>query len=204
MPTSSSDQSPVMAGVRQRCHGFTLLELMMVLLLIGLMAGAALTLDFAGSASSQQHQAEMLAQQFKLASLEAVQSGSVWALDFFRLPVENGRSATGYRWLYNDGSRWQAADPQALDAKTSETILPAALELQLSVEGSALEPELQQALQTANGKANTRFTPEILLLPTREFTAFTALLCASNNKGCDVAVNVDALGRITMQAGNAR
>ena len=71
MPTSSSEQ-PFCAGASMKQHcGFTLLELMVVLLLIGLMAGAGLTLDFAGSPSSQQHQAELLAQQFRLAAQEA-------------------------------------------------------------------------------------------------------------------------------------
>ncbi len=187
---------------RQPCCGFTLLELMMVLLLIGLLASAGLTLDFSSSPSSQQHQAEQLAQQFKLASLEAVQSGNLWALDFFRVNVEDS-SQTGYRWLFHDGSRWQAADPKILDARSNETLLPPTLLLRVSVDGSTLEPELQQALTTATGAANARFTPEVLLLPTREFTAFTAQLCSSDNKHCDANVNVDALGRIAVQAEHA-
>ena len=174
----------------------------MVLLLIGLMATVAVTLDFAGSAASQQQQATLLAQQFKLATLEAVQSGNMWGLDFFRVSVEPGQVQTGYRWLFHDGARWRPADPHWLDAKTSETLLPSALQLRLSVDGSAFEPELQQPLVNASGAANLRFAPEVLLLPTREFTAFSASVCQSDSQQCGVGVNVDALGRIVMQADN--
>lgn len=194
MPTWNSDR-------QQR--GFTLLELMMVLLLIGLLAGAGLTLDFAGSASSQQQQAEMLAQQFKLASQEAVQSGNLWALDFFRLPLAQGQSQSGYRWLFHDGKRWQEAEPAMLDAKAGTTLLPAAIQLRLSLDGSVLEPELRQALITASGAANSRFAPEIVLSSTREFSAFTAQLCSSEDKTCGAEVSVDALGRVVVQADHA-
>jgi prepilin-type N-terminal cleavage/methylation domain-containing protein len=204
MPTWNSDRHffARAKGFVAQADGFTLLELMMVLLLIGLMATVALTLDFAGSAASQQQQAALLAQQFRLASIEAVQSGNLWALDFFKLSVEQGRSQTGYRWLFHDGTRWRAADPKWLDAKSSETLLPTAMQLRLSVDGSALEPEPQQQLVNANGAANQRFTPEVLLLPTREFTAFSARVCSADDQQCGAGVSVDALGRVVMQADN--
>lgn len=195
MPTWSSDQ----LLVRKQHRGFTLLELMMVLLLIGLLVGAGLTLDYASSPSSQQQQAGLLAQQFKLATLEAVQSGNMWALDFFRVPVAGGTQA-GYRWLFHDGSRWREADPAIVDASSSANLLPLAMQLRLSVDGAALEPELQQPLTTASNAANTRFAPEILLLPTHEITAFSAQLCSSDHNQCNVSVTVDALGRVLVQA----
>jgi len=195
MPTWNSDRSVIAPA-----QGFTLLELMMVLLLIGLMASVALTLDFTGSAASQRQQAARLAQQFKLAVLEAVQSGNLWALDFFKLSVEPGRTQTGYRWLFYDGGHWRAADPKWLDAKSNETLLPPELQLRLSVDGSAIEPEQQQQLVNQSGAANPRFVPEVLILPTREFTAFSARVCQSGDQHCGVGVSVDAMGRVVVQA----
>jgi len=198
MPTSSSEQ-PFCAGASMKQHcGFTLLELMVVLLLIGLMAGAGLTLDFAGSPSSQQHQAELLAQQFRLAAQEAVQSGNLWALDFYRARVGTGNTGTGYRWLFHDGLRWQEADPELLGAKSGATVLPVDLQLQLRVDGTSLEPEPQQALVTGSGAANAGFMPEILLSPTRESTPFVVQICDSANQGCGMGVSVDALGRVVL------
>lgn len=179
--------------------GFTLLELMMVLLLIGLLLGVGLTLDFAGSPQSQQQQAQQLAEQYRLAAEEAVLSGNVWALDFFRLPARTGAAeANGYRWLYHDGKQWQPAEPKVLDAETNEFLLPPGQSWQLTVNGAVLQPGLQQALLAAGGRANTAFAPAVLLLPTRESTAFAVEWC-DNTHGCSAALTVDALGRAVVK-----
>jgi len=195
-PTSNSEPAP------QR--GFTLLELMMVLLLLGLLVGAGLTLDFSGSPSSQRQVATQLAGQLQLAALEAVQSGNEWGLDFFMRTTADGNNASGYRWLWHDGKRWQNADPALLHASAADYLLPAELEWQLTVDGSTLQPEPQQALATTNGAANPRFRPEILLSPQREGTPFSLQLCARGHQSCTTAIDVDELGRVTVRDGDAQ
>ena len=55
----------------RQAAGFTLLELMMVLLLVGLLAGVSLTLDFSGN-QSEQAAAEAFSGQWQLAALESL------------------------------------------------------------------------------------------------------------------------------------
>ncbi|MES2605537.1 MAG: type II secretion system minor pseudopilin GspH [Pseudomonadota bacterium] len=176
-------------------RGFTLLELMTVVLLIGLLLGVGLSLDFADSANTPQQQAQRLAQQFTLASEEAVLSGAIVGLDFYR----TADNANGYRWLSHDGKQWHELTPALVDAESSQHTLPLQ-QLQLLIDGTPLEFEELQVLEGDQDAERQRFTPEILLLPTRELTPFSLILGEAVG---GVVLSMDALGRTTV-TDNAR
>lgn len=166
-------------------RGFTLLELMTVVLLIGLLAGVGLSMDFSDTADAPPQQMQRLAQQFTLASEEAVLSGAVLGLDFYR-----SEERIGYRWLLHDGKHWLAAEPSVFDAESNATLLPAQQQLRLRVDGESIIPE---ALQDLSGDDASRFAPDVLLLPTREFTPFFLVLGDGSSSR---QMSVDALGRV--------
>jgi prepilin-type N-terminal cleavage/methylation domain-containing protein len=183
--------------------GFTLLELMIVLLLLGMLVGVGLTVDFGGSPSSQRAVAAQLAEQIRLASLEAVQSGTSFGLDFVEGVANDGKFAQGYRWLRYDGKRWQLAEPALLDAKYAEFRLPDALTWQLRIDGTELHPQLPQPLQLAGGAANPRLQPSIVLQPSRAMTPFALAICEHDAQSCNATLVVDALGRVEQRDDDA-
>lgn len=174
-------------------RGFTLLELMTAVLLIGLLLGVGLSLDFADSANTPQQQAQRLAQQFTLASEEAVLGGEILGLDFYR----TANNANGYRWLSHDGSRWQPVQPAIVDAASNQQVLPLQQQAQLTMDGTTLQFEQWQDLAGEPTAALQAFMPEILLLPTREFTPFSLTLSGATDS---VVLVVDSLGRTTVAA----
>lgn len=176
----------------RQAAGFTLLELMMVLLLVGLLAGVSLTLDFSGN-QSEQAAAEAFSGQWQLAALESLQRGETWGLDFFI--SENG-AEQGYRWLRHDGQRWQLVDAALLNTRADTVVLAAGQQVQLQVDAASLGLENRQALALANGSANPRFQPEILLQPTREATPFSLSFCNKASTQCSERLQVDLLGRL--------
>ena len=186
-----------------RSSGFTLLELMIVLLLLGMLVGVGLTVDFTGSPSSQRQVMEQMAEQVRLASLEAVQSGKTWGLDFIVLSEPDGSVVNGYRWLMHDGKRWRLAEPSLVHAEQAEFRLPAAFAWQLRIDGTELRPQLPQPLQLASGAANSRFHPMIELQPGREVTPFELTVCEQGERSCTATLMVDALGRVAQRDDDA-
>lgn len=183
--------------------GFTLLEVMLVLLLLGLLVGVGLTVDFSGSPSSQRAVAAQVAEQLRLASLEAVQSGDSYGLDFVAGIATDGNFAQGYRWLRFDGKAWQPVEPALLDAKYAEYRLPDTFTWQLQVDGSELRPQLPTPLKLANGAANPRFQPTIVLQPSRSVTPFALTICEHDGQSCSATLVVDALGRVEQRDDDA-
>lgn len=169
----------------QRTSGFTLLELMVVVLLLGLLLGIGLNLDVTATSTQPEQQLQRLSQQFTLATLEAVQAGTLWGLDFYRQP-----DGSGYRWLSHDGTRWQAADPAPIDAEVSDFRWPSGMVSELMIDGRVVAIEPAQSLDAADTPAQ----PDILLLPTRESTAFTFTLQQQTR----ASMTVDALGRVML------
>jgi prepilin-type N-terminal cleavage/methylation domain-containing protein len=186
-----SDQAPALS----RARGFTLLELLTVLLLIGFLLGVGLRLDVGLSRNTPEQLTAQLAQQFTLASLEAVQAGSVWGLDFYQ---QGGQS--GYRWLVYEGQRWRGADAALVDAETSTYSWPADSVAEWIVDAMAVVPAPLQSL--ADDTASATLQPEILLLPTRENTPFTLVLRQAAQTQ-NASLRVDALGRTTLETVDA-
>ncbi len=172
------------AQLKRTC-GFTLLELMVVVLLLGLLLGVGLNIGVTESSTAPEQQLQRLSQQFTLATLEAVQSGTLWGLDFYRQP-----DGSGYRWLSHDGMRWQAAEPTNIDADVSDFRWPAGMVSELMIEGRVVAIQPAQILDDSETTAQ----PDILLLPTRESTPFTLTL----QQRTRASMTVDALSRVRL------
>ncbi len=111
---------------RRRARGFTLIEMMVVLLIIGIMiTGAILTLGSASRDSQLEQERDRLAALMNYTH----DRGAMLALEF---GVRCG--AHGYRFTYFDQrtQRWQ---PEITDDSLRVRNLPAGLEVHLSVEG---------------------------------------------------------------------
>lgn len=178
-------------SVHASARGFTLVELLVVILLIGFGIGVSLTLDFAASPQQQKQQTTLLANALELAAQEAVLDGVVLGLDFF-----TADAALGYRWVQLRNGEWRPFAPDATAAssgRAGETLLARELKASLTLAGEPFEPERRVDLDTA-----TQFAPEVLLLPTREVTPFT--LSLADNDGRASVLSTDLMGRIRVDA----
>lgn len=163
----------------RKSAGFTLMELLVVMLLLGLGIGVSLSVDL-GAGQQHKQQALLLANALELAAQDAVLDRRTLGLDFFR---DEGRIA--YRWLQQQDGAWTPYDPgDAAEAQFSE-----ATSATLSLGGQNLEFESRVELATAEG-----FQPDILLLPTRELTPFTLTL--EGAAGAPSVLTADLMGRI--------
>jgi general secretion pathway protein H len=165
---------------RRSAAGFTLMELLVVMLLLGLGLGVGLTVDFASGPQQQKQQALLLANALELAAQEAVLDRKTLGLDFFR---EEGRVA--YRWLRQQDAEWQ---PYVLEDVT-EMRLAEAMTATLILDGQDVDLEPRADLATASS-----FAPEIQLLPTREVTPFALTIAGA--AGTSSVLTADLMGRL--------
>lgn len=166
-------------------RGFTIVELLVVILLIGLALGVSLTVDFATSPQQQKQQTTLLANALELAAQEAVLDGNILGLDFF-----TADDTLGYRWVQLQGDdEWVPLTGDGL----SETLLAREFSATLTLAGQEHLPELRVDLDSV-----APFAPEVVLLPTREITPFT--LSLAGNTGDASALSADLMGRIRVDA----
>lgn len=183
MRTSTSEAAR--SAVRGNACGFTLVELLAVILLIGLALGVSLTVDFGSSPQQQKQQTTLLANALELAAQEAVLDGNILGLDFF-----TSADTLGYRWVQLQGDdEWV---PLAGDG-LSETLLARELSATLTLAGEEHVPELRVDLDSAES-----FAPEVALLPTREITPFS--LSLAGTAGDASVLSADLMGRIRVDA----
>lgn len=143
-----------------RQYGFTLLELIVVVLIIGLMTG----LVNLSSGLNRQHdieeEVERIAALITLASEESIFKSTELALEF---------DTTSYRFLALSDDQWQALEGDRL---LRERQLPAGLEIELYIEG---ERERLFTLATAKEKEKER-KPRIYIFSSGELTPFELTL----------------------------
>lgn len=178
----------------QRSRGFSLLELLLVLLLLGLLAGAALTLDFNGSPQRTEALAQEFAVAMQHATQEAILGGAALGLDFFTVvPTRNSSAAWGYRWLILQDSAWQPL-PERMMPEVAHEVFAADIQATLQVEGKKRAFENQVTLTGDEPD----FVPEVLLWPTREVTPFVLSVrpAAADARVPALRVSVDLLGRV--------
>ena len=150
---------PVFRPARRTERGFTLLELLVVVLIIGLFAGVAvLSLGVLGSDRELQREAQRLASLLSLVHEEALMQGRDFGVLF---------STTSYRFLifdYQTGAWSVPVDDDFL----RERQLPERLNLSLRLDDRdvALEVNLQDAPDTTE--------PQIVVLSSGEMTPFEA------------------------------
>lgn len=142
-------------------RGFTLLELLVVVLIIGILAGfAVLSVGDGGRGQRLEQEARRLAALIELASEEAVLRAQEFGLSV---------TAQNYRFLVLEGDDWQPpADDEVLRARP----LPEGVALELVLEGRAVELEQVDAAPA----------PQILLLSSGELTPFELRLRADEGR----------------------
>lgn len=180
----------------KRQQGFTLLEVMLVVLLMGLMA-AAVTMSMGGG--SQQQALSREAQRF-MATTEALQDEAVLSGAFFGIVVEDHK----YHYVMFKEDKWQ---PVEKDNLLSERELPEGVTTDLEVEGLPLEQDEQQQswfdepLIDDDAEQKKKFPePQIMLLPSGEMTGFKLRFTSQDGDGqpLEQLVSGNALGQMVL------
>ena len=146
--SASAGQRPAQREIATRAAGFTLLELLVVLLIIGLLVSLASLSIKQNSSRAVADEANRLYGLLRLAGEQAVFQGQELALQF------NGQ---GYVFMQLDGEAWQ---PIVDDQLLRERQLPQDIQLDLSLEGARV------------GQINEQSPARIFLLSSGELTPF--------------------------------
>lgn len=182
--------------LKLRQAGFTLMEVMLVILLMGL-AAAAVTMSIGNSGPQQA--LERTAQQF-IAATELVLDETVLSGYFVGIVVEK----TSYQFVYYKDSKWH---PLEKDRILSEKQMDPGVTLNLVLDGLPLVQEdetdeswFEEPLIEPSAEDKKKHPePQILLLPSGEMSAFELSFIAKTDQGeIDVLVVGDALGRVTL------
>jgi len=144
--------------------GFTLLELMVVLVLIGIIFGFAV-LSFGGDkiAEAMERETRRLVTLVSLAGDEAVLRGDEIAIHF---------TDEKYRFLVLGPTGWGAAPDS--DRLLGEYHLPPGVQLRLEVEGEV--PELTEPT------GDTSLSPQVYILSSGEMTPFAVTLSSDQSR----------------------
>lgn len=162
-------------------RGFTLLEIMVVLVLVGILSSFALLSVGGGPRDRLAEEAQRLTALLELHQQEAILNGEPRGVRF---------TPTGYALLRQDEKgQWQLP---AADGALVERQLPEAMALTLWVEGRPAP------LARPDGRA--KLVPHILLLASGETTEFVAVIGLADDQEPDsprYRVAGDAMGRLT-------
>lgn len=183
-----------------RHAGFTLMEVMLVILLMGLSA-AAVTMSIGNSGPQQA--LEKTAQQF-MAATELVLDETVLSGYFVGIVVEKN----SYRFVYYKDGKWS---PLEKDRILSEKQMEPGVTLNLVLDGLPLVQEDEEdeswfdkpLIEPSAEDKKKHPEPQILLFPSGEMSAFELSFIAKTDSGLlNVLVVGDALGRLTLGRGD--
>ncbi len=168
-----------MSAARRLATGFTLLEVMVVLVLIGIITSFALLSVGGGPQERLAEEAQRLAALVELHQQEAMMSGEPRGVRF---------SHAGYAILgLDENGKWRV--PAAANTLIKHK-LPEDITLRLWVEGRPAE-------------LNASGEPQVMLLNSGEATEFVAMFGLTDERGPDTPlyrVAGDLLGRLTVGA----
>jgi len=161
-------------GLRQACLGFTLLELLVVLVIMGILVGLAV-INISGNDPDRAlaYEAQRLQQCLRLAGEEAVENNQTLGVRF-----QQG----SYGFLQYDGVQWTPpTDPPCRPHQ-----LPVWMGWDLAIEG-------QQPMASQKGQPAP---PQLWILASGEYTPFTVRLL-----GTDMSYQIqgDLLGRMRVE-----
>jgi len=131
--------------------GFTLLEILVVVIIIGVVASVFLLSVDTGDQDPARDQARRFAALTRLAGQEAMLGSKDMAVELF---------ADGYRFVVNEDQQWRPVE----DAVLSPQQFPEGISWQIHIDGSG------------NGTDATDEVPRIYLFSTGEMTPFEVIL----------------------------
>jgi general secretion pathway protein H len=160
-----------------RERGFTLLELMVVLVIVGIVLTYAV-LSVSGQSRDEQlrREGQRLAALIEMASDEAVLRSEQIAVRF---------EEDGYEFMTLQGNKWLALSEDPMFAART---LPEGIELQLELEDN---PPPQLVSEESD-------LPQVFLLSSGEMTPFLVMLSAPQAEH-EVAIKADILGRLELE-----
>ena len=173
-------------------HGFTLLEVMLVVVIIAVLTGLA-TLALGGNQQRRlQHEAERLQQVLQLLRDEAEQQQLELGIRF---------TPNGYQVLRLDqvSLTWQSMQEKPFSAH--EFALPLAIHLQL--EGNSLTPQADDGSEqwlSAGQARRSAPVPQLLFLSSGESSAFELSLGIADNQNPPLWLQSDGFGPITLSS----
>lgn len=183
---------------RRPLRGFTLLEVMMVVLLVGILSGIAmLGLNFGGAERQLQTESDRLATLLEQVGNEAVMQNQEYGLKL---------TDTGYLFLCLDEikQRWKPCEGER---SLRERTLPEGLEIHLLREGKLDLPLAKDDDRKEDGTrdrdSGPRLYPDILLLSSGEASAASVEILVSEKPEFRSEIRVDDIGRVSRDGDDA-
>lgn len=162
-------------SVRRAQHGFTLLELMVVIVLIGIILTFVVgTVGDGGRRDRIQREAQRITALVEMVGEEAVLQSSVIGMHFLE---------HGYEFMRYDGKKWRLIEKDEL---LRQRTLDSMIEMQLLVEGFRVELEATSAVvededEMEDGEQDGP-QPQVVFLSSGERTAFELTLAYEDDE----------------------
>lgn len=180
-------QPPRATPLGRRRNGFTLIEMMVVLIIVGVIASLAMVrLTTDDDAAQARREAERLGALLRLARDEAIVRARSMGLHL---------AADGYRFALYDSGRWRDLEG---DAVFRERRLPDHLRLTVVDVGGALAPASPRAGRSRNDE---EAPPQVILTAGGEVTPFELAIAGLDGSGVQ-RIHGGSMGRFTIEAGD--
>jgi prepilin-type N-terminal cleavage/methylation domain-containing protein len=176
--------------------GFTLLELLVVLMILGLSLGTLLSSGLGKAADDQAQQVDAFASEFRLMAQSSVLQGFTHGLDFYL--AEDGTTLQ-WHWLVLDKGKWVAVREISNKALQAGALGFTGSRAELRIDG--LPASMQKPALLPDDISVASLPPALRLYPTRETTPFELVI--SNRAGHVDRIRVDLLGRIGINEDNS-
>lgn len=166
--------SKILGKMRNNAKGFTLIEIMVVIVIVALIAGTVmLSFPPVGDKLLKEH-AERFSALISLAQDEAILQSTEYALEV---------TPTGYSFYFNDNNRWQKIDEPPFAPRT----LPSNISSKMYLDGISIDL-----------KNRAKSKPQVVILSSGEMTPFTYTLTFNNQS--EITLKVDANGKLEKNA----
>ncbi|WP_338728876.1 type II secretion system minor pseudopilin GspH [Shewanella baltica] len=183
--------------LKLRHAGFTLMEVMLVILLMGLTA-AAVTMSIGNSGPQQA--LDRTARQF-IAATEMVLDETVLSGQFIGIVIEK----TSYQFVFYKDGKWEPLDKDRL---LSEKQMDPGVVMNLVLDGLPLVQDDEEddswfeepLIEPSADDKKKHPEPQVMLFPSGEMSAFELTFITKTDKGqqAEALVVGDALGRLTI------